>query len=72
MSENSIDIVMNMPPEELLTNTEALKTLIEYHRQQQANFEAGVKPKKEVGEVSITLETLGMKKPKEVKPMRRF
>lgn len=72
MSENEIDIIMNMPPEELLGNKPALMELIAYHRKQREQYDAGVKPKKDVGEVSLTLEALGMKKPKDVKPLRRF
>ena len=71
--EDDIDRVMHMTPLELRQNEQDLLTLIAYLRKQRENFdEKGTRPKKEVTDAPITLESLKLAKPKVVKPMRRF
>lgn len=52
---NELDILMNLDPLELTRDSPELEALIRVYRQQRANAEAGIKPKKEAGpKVSLT------------------
>ncbi len=46
---NELDILMNLDPLELTRDSPELEALIKAYRQQRANAEAGIKPKKEAG-----------------------
>ena len=56
---NNIDALMDLDP--LLMTPDDITGIIEYHRRNRANFEAGVKPKKETGpKQEINLVQLGL------------
>lgn len=68
LTGNDIDRLMDLDP--LSLSKQNLDSIIAYHRQARANFESGVKPKKEAGPtVKIDLLSLGLKKPSE--PVKR-
>ena len=54
---NELDILMNLDPLELTRDSPELEALIKVYRQQRANAEAGIKPKKEAGP-KVSLEGL--------------
>lgn len=56
---NNIDLLMDLDP--LLMTPDDITQIIEYHRRNRANFEAGVKPKKDTGpKQEINLVQLGL------------
>ena len=68
MAENSIDTLMSLDP--LMMTPDDITSIIEYHRRNRANHEAGVKPKKETGpKIAIDLASLGLTKVEE--PIKR-
>lgn len=46
---NELDILMNLDPLELTRDSPELEAIIAIYRQQRANAEAGIKPKREKG-----------------------
>lgn len=65
---NNIDDLMSLDPLEMTPDD--ITSIIAYHRNNRANLELGVKPKKETGpKVELDLVALGLTKPKE--PLKR-
>lgn len=46
---NELDMLMNLDPLELTRDSPELEAIIKVYRNQRANAEAGIKPKKEAG-----------------------
>lgn len=72
---NEIDYIMNLDPLELTKNPEAIDKAILYMRKMRAQFELGVKPKKEQGpppDLSNILSALVPAAPEAPKLKRRF
>lgn len=59
---NELDLLMDMDPLEL--SKQDIDKIIEYQRKARANFQAGIKPKKEVGPKKDLSEILGALAPK--------
>lgn len=56
---NEIDLLMDLDPLEMTSAN--IDQIIAYHRQNRANAEAGIKPKKDSGpKVKIDLQALGL------------
>ena len=56
---NELDLLMSLDPLEL--SAQIIDEIIAYHRKARANYEAGIKPKKEKGpKVEIDLVALGL------------
>ena len=68
---NEIDTLMDLDPMQM--SDKDLDAIIQYHRNNRANSEAGIKPKKESGpKQSLDLAKLGLiKKPATVAPTAR-
>lgn len=59
---NNIDALMDADP--LTLTPDDITAIVEYHRRNRANHEAGVKPQKETGpKATIDLVALGIAKP---------
>lgn len=68
---NNIDLLMDLDPLEM-TPTD-ISSIIEYHRRNRANNEAGIKPKKDTGpKATIDLASLGIAAPVAAPIKRRF
>lgn len=69
-TQNEIDLLMELDPLEL--SEQNLSDIIAYHRKRRADFEAGVRPKKEKGQsLDNVLQALQAAVPK-AKVDRRF
>lgn len=66
---DELNYLMDLDP--LSLSAQDIDKIVEYHRKARANYELGVKPKKEKGQtVKLDLVQLGIKK--EQPPLRRI
>lgn len=58
---NDLDLLMDIDPTK--ASDKDIDAIIAYQRQARANADAGIKPKKETGKITVSLDQLGLAKP---------